>query len=145
MRLGVYGTLLDPEVRALVLGEEWRSGGRPGLLRGWRRVYVAGEAYPGICRRPGAATYVLILEGITSSVLMQADRFEGGYYRRQLLPVVLTGWRGGPEKVAFYVPSPSTRLSGQTWRYDQRWRRRYRSAFMAEARKAFSPWRAAHD
>ena len=72
--LGVYGTLQDAEVRHLVLG---RCRARVAILPDWERVYVAGEIYPGIRRRVGAETDVLILDGLSGRALARGESSRG--------------------------------------------------------------------
>ena len=136
MNLGLYGTLLDPEVRALVFGEAWRDAVRPARLDGWGRYYVAGEKYPGIRRQAGSAIDVLVVEALLPQALAAADAFEGAKYTRQTLAVVFTDPAGGGSRAMFYVPRPAIRLSADEWRYDDAWRQRHRDAFLAEARAA---------
>lgn len=130
--LGVYGTLLDAEVRRLVLG---RCRTRAALLCGWQRVYVAGEVYPGIRMREGAKTNVLVLDGLDRHALDRCDAFEGAEYTRQRLPVRFrTGGHMG--EAMFYVPTAAVRLTGRPWRYDWAWRARHRRAFLTMTREA---------
>lgn len=136
MNLGLYGTLLDPDVRALVLGEAWRDAGRPALLRGWERLYVEGQVYPGIRPAPGAEIDVLVLTGVDLAVLAQADAFEGDEYRRQPLPLTLNGAASGQGDAMFYVPVPGVALTHEPWCYDEDWRARHHTRFMQEARAA---------
>lgn len=136
MNLGLYGTLLDPDVRALVLGEAWRDAGQPALLRGWARLYVEGQVYPGIRPAAGAEIDVLILTGVGPAVLAQADAFEGDEYRRQPLPTFPNGTVGGQSEAMFYVPVAGVVLADKPWRYDGEWRTRHHARFMQETRAA---------
>lgn len=133
MNLGLYGTLLDAGIRALVFGGEWRNAGRPARLEGWGRYYVAGEKYPGIRHEAGSVIDVLVLNGVPPQALAAADIFEGDGYKREALPVVFTDTSGGMGSAMFYVPKPSIRLSRASWRYDAAWCEHHRQAFLAEA------------
>jgi gamma-glutamylcyclotransferase (GGCT)/AIG2-like uncharacterized protein YtfP len=126
--LGVYGTLLDADVRRLVMGAAWRVPGRPARLPGWARFYVAGAAYPGIRVRPGAAVDVELFDDPPPVLLARVDRFEGAEYRRCLLRVV--GADGRAEEAWLYVPAPGLALSARPWRLDAAWRRRHKPAFL---------------
>ena len=134
--LGLYGTLLDAEVRALVLGDAWRNAGQPALLRGWERRYVAGQVYPGIRPAPGAEIDVLVLSDLTAEALAAADWFEGDEYERRSLPIAFTDAAGGRDEALFYIPTPATALAAEPWFYDDLWRRRHHARFMQEARAA---------
>ena len=132
--LGVYGTLLDPQVRDIVLGP---TTARAAILAGWERLFVAGTAYPGIRPRDGSAIDVLVLIGLGSDALARADYFEGEEYDRQTLPVRFAD-DGSAGKAAFYVPRSAVCLSPDAWHYDAAWRYRYLTAFLAEARAMFA-------
>lgn len=136
VNLGLYGTLLDPDIRALVFGEASRTAGRPATLTGWARFYVEGEKYPGIRRRDGSVIDVLVLEGLAAETLAVADSFEGDGYSRETLDVQFTDTAGGNGSAMFYVPKPVIALSAQEWRYDETWRALHAEAFLQEARAA---------
>ena len=109
--LGVYGTLLDAAVRRLVLG---RCRARAAVLTGWERVYVAGEIYPGIRERAGAATDVLVLEGLGPRALARGDAFEGAEYELRVLAVTFGDGSRGEAK--FYIPLANVPLADRSWR-----------------------------
>lgn len=141
MNLGLYGTLLDPQVRALIFGAAWRDAGRPAKLEGWGRYYVEGEKYPGIRRQAGSVIDVLVLDDVPPAALAAADSFEGDEYTREAL-MIFVNEIAGAGAAMFYVPKPSIRLSQDEWRYDEAWRGRYRAAFLKEARNAVAGCRA---
>ncbi|MGY9055414.1 MAG: gamma-glutamylcyclotransferase family protein [Alphaproteobacteria bacterium] len=138
LTLGLYGTLLDPDVRALVFGEAWRTAGRPATLHGWERRYVQGQIYPGIRAARGSTIDVLVLADVPATMLAIADEFEGDEYARQLLPVTYADAQGGEEGAMFYVPSPAIALSNQAWSYDAAWRAAHLAEFLQEAKEALS-------
>jgi gamma-glutamylcyclotransferase (GGCT)/AIG2-like uncharacterized protein YtfP len=127
--LGVYGTLLDAEVRRLVLG---RCRARAAVLEGWERVYVADEVYPGIRECQGAETDVLVLDGLGAKALARGDAFEWAEYERRALQVRFSD--GSAAAAMFYVPTAGVSLSGRPWRYDWAWRTRHRRAFLTMTR-----------
>ncbi len=129
--LAVYGTLLDAEVRRLVLG---RCRTRAATLNGWERLYVAGQTYPGVREQAGAATDVLVLEGLGPQALARGDAFEGPEYERRGVRVDFVD--GSEGEAMLYVPTAGVRLSDRRWRYDWAWRARYRTAFLAMTRAA---------
>jgi len=131
--LGVYGTLLDAEVRRLVLG---RCRPRAAVLEGWERVYVAGEPYPGIRACAGAETDVRVLEGLGAKALARGDAFEGAEYERRVLAVRFAD--GSTGEAMFYIPTAAIRLSDRPWRYDWAWRTHHRPAFLALTRAALT-------
>jgi gamma-glutamylcyclotransferase (GGCT)/AIG2-like uncharacterized protein YtfP len=132
--LAVYGTLLDAEVRRLVLG---RCRARAARLEGWERVYVAGQTYPGIRPRVGAGCDVLVLDGFGPKALARGDAFEGREYERAVLPVTFAA-DGSAGEAMLYVPTAAVGLSDRAWRYDWAWRTRHRKAFLAMTREAMT-------
>ena len=136
INLGLYGTLLDANVRALVLGEAWRNAGRPAVLGGWERRYVAGQVYPGIRPAPGAEIDVLVLNDLTEEALAAADWFEGDEYERRPLPIAFADAAGGQGAALFYIPTSATALAAEPWCYDDAWHSRHHARFMQEARAA---------
>jgi gamma-glutamylcyclotransferase (GGCT)/AIG2-like uncharacterized protein YtfP len=127
--LGIYGTLLDAEVRRLVLGH---CRTRAARLDGWERIFVAGQIYPGIRCRDSATTDVLVLAGLSSLALARCDAFEGAEYERRVLAVTFAD--GSTGEAMFYVPQSSVRLDDRPWRYDWAWRGRYRRDFLTMTR-----------
>ena len=79
MLLFAYGTLMDAEVRALVLGRPAPEA-TPASLRGWRRVRVPGEAYPALAPDPQATVAGLLVELHGAAELDRLRFFEGKYY-----------------------------------------------------------------
>lgn len=134
--LAVYGTLLDADVRRLVLG---RCSGHAAVLHGWERVYVAGEVYPGIRQRQGASVSVMVFQGLDRSALARADAFEGREYVRKLLPVSFDD-DGAAGEAMVYVPTAAVRLTDRVWCYDWAWRCRHRRGFLAMTRVAMAGW-----
>ena len=132
MPLGVYGSLLDTDVRRLVLG---RCRARAAVLAGWHRVYVAGTVYPGIQPLEGAETGVLVLDALNHGAIARCDAFEGAEYERRLLPVRFEAG-GSVGQAMFYVPTSATRLTERPWRYDRAWRARHGRAFLAMTKEA---------
>jgi gamma-glutamylcyclotransferase (GGCT)/AIG2-like uncharacterized protein YtfP len=105
MRFFFYGTLLDPEVRARVLGDE----ARPVLLelavlRGWERYFEAGVPWPMIRRRDGAAVEGALASGLSEAAGRLLDEYEGERYRREKVVVECGG-----ERLAALVYVPALR------------------------------------
>ena len=136
--LGIYGTLLDPQVRALVLGV---VAGRAATLAGWERVYFTGATYPGIRPRADAAIDVLVLCDLSELAVASADAFEGSDYERRVLPVRFAD-NGGAGQAQFYVPKAAARLTARAWRYDDGWLASHLAAFLAEAEALVAGYRS---
>ena len=135
--VAVYGTLRDPDVRAVVMGAGWRSPGIEGRLDGWRTVFVRGAAYPGLRRAVGGSATVEIFRAVPVDVLRWLDLFEaeGEDYRRHALTVA-TG--EGHVEAQVYVPTPRLPLTGVPWHYDAVWRQRHKNAFVRRARRVMA-------
>ena len=85
--LFVYGTLRDPELLSAVLGRP--ATGLAATAPGFAAVHYPGRIYPALVRRPGAATAGLVLTDLTPFEFDLLDAFEGGEYRREILPVMI--------------------------------------------------------
>lgn len=97
-----YGTLQIPEVMAAVTGRRFRF--EPATLRGYVRYRLIGRVYPGLRRRPGAATGGLLYRNVDRLSLARLDRFEDFFYRRQTLGVIAGS--GGSVLADVYVIDP---------------------------------------
>lgn len=81
MRLFFYGTLLDPDVQALVLGRALESAElAPATLPHYRRVYIAGRAYPMILPHRGGAVDGAVAVRLSRDDLARIALYEGDDY-----------------------------------------------------------------
>ncbi len=127
--LFTYGTLLDPDVRRLVMGERWALPHyRPGRLTGWRRCRVRGSMYPLLVAARGHAVDGMVLEGVEAEAAARIAYFESHEYLPRLAPVrclatghAITSW--------VFLPSAGTPVDHRDWRYDA-WVRRHKRAFL---------------
>jgi hypothetical protein len=88
VRYFFYGTLLDPDVRRLVLGSPAASG-VPARLGGFRRVGVAGRSYPTLVPVPDGSVEGLVVDTITPRQRVRLVAFEGREYREIVRTVML--------------------------------------------------------
>ncbi len=98
MLLFTYGTLMDPDVRAVVLG---RDGGAVSAARlsGWRRAPVAGESFPMLVADAAATVDGLLVDLHGETERQRVQFFEG--VRQVLGPVTaLCAARGPVEALA---------------------------------------------
>lgn len=78
MRWFFFGSLLDPEVRTIVVGREpSESARRPGILHGYRRVRVADESYPALKPQPGGRVAGLVVDDLDEHESRRVCFFEG--------------------------------------------------------------------
>ncbi|MFN4284188.1 MAG: gamma-glutamylcyclotransferase family protein [Alphaproteobacteria bacterium] len=132
--LFVYGTLLDAEVRALVIGRAMDDAQLvPAILKNMRRVYIAGRLYPMVIPRRGDSVPGLLLSGLSAEDYARLDAFEGADYRRER-QAVWPADAAEPVNAWFYRtrgagPRPTARL----WELEA-WRARDKAPFLRDAR-----------
>lgn len=81
MRLFFYGTLLDPDVQALVLGRALDPGELiAASLHHFRRVYIASRAYPMILPHRGGAVDGVVTGDLSRDDLARIALYEGEDY-----------------------------------------------------------------
>jgi gamma-glutamylcyclotransferase (GGCT)/AIG2-like uncharacterized protein YtfP len=103
MRLFLYGTLLDPDLLAVLTGRSVPL--TPATLRGWRRVTLHDSRYPTLRRARG------VVEGVVATVdrlaLARLTAYEGPSYL--LRPVVVHTAHGGTPAWAWIAPGGTRR------------------------------------
>lgn len=112
-RLFCYGTLQIPEVIHAVTGRTYT--GAAARLNGYAAFRVKDAEYPGIIPSPGSATDGIVYENVSDDELEVLDLFEGEFYRRKLLTVVL---HNGQTRTAWvYVMRPRYQniLTDESW------------------------------
>ena len=123
-----YGTLLDADVRAAVLGKHADAAVVvPDVLAGWRRVGLRGRTYPVIVPSSGATVDGLAVSfaaGAGSTVTDLLISFEGPEY--EVETVVLSS--GSAASV--FTGSRHCHPSGRPWLLSH-WERRHKRAFCA--------------
>ena len=107
MRIFLYGTLLDPDTLAARSGDPVLPARcRPAVLRGWRRVELAGTPYPTLRPAHGASTEGIVVD-VRPAALRRLIAYEGPAYRLTRL-VVLTE-RGETGAHAWIAPGGTQR------------------------------------
>lgn len=131
MRYFFYGTLMDDDVRRVVLGRRAPRTVTPAVLEGWGRVLVAGASYPAIVRRAGARVDGVLARGIDAAAARRLDRYEGAEYVA-IEAEVRTSARSTPVTAIVFVPRPGhVRTRAGKWDFDI-WRRRRKRSFLAK-------------
>ena len=113
MNLFVYGTLMDPEIMALVAGEA--GNGQTARLSGYVRRRVSGECYPAIVPQAGAVVDGLLYAGLSPKILERLDRFEGENYFRRTVLVELAEEKRVMAQTYVFVDKCRDRLSDENW------------------------------
>jgi hypothetical protein len=81
MRLFFYGTLLDADVRTLVLGPQAEQIAiTPARLAGWRRLRARGKLYPIILEAPGKHVAGIVTSPLDAGAVARLRRYEGPGY-----------------------------------------------------------------
>src|SRR5262245_16383987 len=82
MRFFFYGTLLDRDVMALVLGRRLPPAAyAAAVLRGHARRRAKGASYPTLMRDPAAYVPGAVVGGLSSRDVARLSAFEGPGYR----------------------------------------------------------------
>lgn len=128
MRFFFYGTLIDDDVRALVLGAQ-ASGLEvaPAVLDGWRCVSVRGRTYPAVVRSAAAATRGVLTGALPDSAGAALTAYEGPEY--DLIECDVSA-SGEAATAGVFVAGPSCRVSTRPWDFGA-WQRLHKRTFMA--------------
>jgi hypothetical protein len=134
LRFFFYGTLLDRDIREIVLphlGESLRLV--PGELRGFRRVASRDGPYPVLVPHPNGRVRGRIAEGLDLPGLARAAHFEGDLYRPVVQTVRDRGNRPLPAWV-FVPENPRLQGSRQSWDLGF-WQRRHKRRMLLTAER----------
>ncbi len=136
--LFVYGTLMDADVRTLVIGRPLEAEQlQPAVLKNMRRVYIAGRLYPMVVPRRGAAVQGFLLSGLSEDDYARLDAFEGvdyGRERQTVCPLAADGSESEPILAWLYrTRGVGPRPSPRAWELDA-WRARDKAQFLRDAR-----------
>ena len=123
MRFFFYGTLMDPDLRALVIGRTAGIEIEPATLLGWRRRRAAGFAFPVAVPAPGRRVEGVLARGLDRAAQRRLRHYEEDDYR--LVRVAVRIARNGRSVSAFlFAPARGRFPSGRgEWRLG-RWQRR---------------------
>lgn len=122
MDFSFYGTLMDEDVRATVLGRALPAAKlMPATLVGYRRVCLTGTPYPVLV--PGAEGDLvegLLARGLSTNDSARLVRYEGDAYVVKVLAVEA----GATERVKarVFLPRGNVRVTDETWTLSE-WRR----------------------
>ena len=136
MRFFFYGTLLDRDVTALVLGRRLpASSFVPAMLPGWSRWRVQGGSYPiSLPDRKGSVAGAVV-GGLSARDVARLAAYEGTGYRISSLKV---RFGGGLTTVSVFEPIAS-KLRPTTKPWDLlRWQRQDKKAFVGRLATALS-------
>jgi Gamma-glutamyl cyclotransferase, AIG2-like len=129
-----YGTLLDRDVMALVIGRRLPpSAFVPARLKGHARRRAKGVSYPILVRDPGGKVEGVVVGGLTRRDVERLSAYEGPRYRIAPLKVTVGG---ALKTVSVFEPKEqSFRPVAGVWDLAL-WQGRYKRPFVARIRKA---------
>ncbi|MBF0391062.1 MAG: gamma-glutamylcyclotransferase [Alphaproteobacteria bacterium] len=124
-----FGTLLDPDVRRVVLGRPLPDEATPpAALRGFRRVGVAGRDYPCLLPHPTGLVLGRLACGLDQPSVHRLMVFEGREYH--LVPLtVATPDSDAVRAWAFLSCRFRVEPHARDWSLEA-WRRRHKRAFL---------------
>ena len=133
MRFFFYGTLIDPDVRRVVLGANAARVAeiQPGVLKGWERRAVRGASYPIILPRARGRVHGLLARGLDAQAARRLQAYEGTAYERVTVEIALDD--GICRRAFVFAASHRGRLKPamSAWEYPA-WRARHKTGFMRE-------------
>jgi len=133
LRFFFYGTLIDPDVRRAVLGRAAPARVEPAILRGWRRVPVAGKTYPAITPDPRGAVDGVVARGLGRAACRRLRLYEDDFYDLITVDVELADGFTRPACV-FAVGPGVGRRTAASWDIAD-WQRRHKRLFLATLRR----------
>jgi hypothetical protein len=136
MRFFFYGSLLDPDVTALVLGRRLPPvAWVPAILPGHARRRIREGTYPIAVPDAKAAITGAVVGGLSARDVARLAAYEGARYRIASLKVRIGG---ALRRVAVFAPLEERfQPTAGSWELVD-WQRRHKRAFLARIRPRFS-------
>ena len=136
MRFFFYGTLIDADVRRLVLGRLAPDEVEPATLKGWRRVKLAGLTYPGMVADPKGSVPGVLARGLDRVARQRLVRYEGDEY--ELVPVEVVAGNGKTVSAVTFVSGRALKRAAGSWEIAD-WQRRHKRRFLASLARSGAP------
>jgi hypothetical protein len=119
-----FGTLMDADVRDLVLGPEYSDYEvRRGWLRGFRRVFMPGRTYPMLLPHPHGSVEGILVRGLSVEAVRRLSTFEGPDYH--LVSLEILGETGDKRRAGVFLSDRKVTRGRIFWSLPT-WRRRYK-------------------
>ncbi len=132
VRFFFFGSLMDRDVAALVLGRPVEAGAlQPGILHGYERLVVAGESYPALAPRAGGKVAGLLLHGVGDTDLARMQFFESEEFAPAAYRIELTS--GGYVDAYTFVAREVLEYTDQRWDFAH-WQRHEKPGYLTLAR-----------
>lgn len=136
MRFFFYGSLMDADVRRLVMKKDAPATAEPASVKGWRRVNLVGVTYPGIMRDAKGSVEGVLVRGLGAAARKRLLGYEGPEY--DLIEVEVIDESGGLRRAGMFVPNKA--LTPATGRWDfALWQRRHKKRFLGELARSGNP------
>ncbi len=129
MRFFFYGTLLDPELRRIVVGCDIDVAA--ATLIGWRRLGVVGEHFPLIQRDATGSVAGAVTNPLGAGAMARLRHYEGDGY--QLVTVEVRDLRGAGITAEVFVPPDGRHVGVGAWDFGA-WQRDHRGAILDHLR-----------
>ena len=110
--LYAYGTLMVPSIISLIVGRP--LVGQPARLLGYARFRILDRVYPAIVEAPGGDVPGVLYPGIEEPELSSLDTYEGAFYERRDLSVLVAG-QATPASTYVLRDEHRSRLSNEPW------------------------------
>lgn len=131
MRFFFFGTLMDPDMRRLVVGRELPEEQiEPAVVEHFRRVHVAGRTYPMLLPHASGRVDGLVAHHLDPQAARRLMAYEGPEYH--LVPITVADLRGHPLKAAAFLPDRGVQPDHRPWHL-QTWQHRYKRLFLRRA------------
>jgi hypothetical protein len=139
MRFFFFGSLMDSDVRAAVLGPQAaRLRIAPARLVGYRRWSVSGGHYPMLLPDRESEVEGVLVDGIGRRDAARLHFFEGSEYAPAIRPIIASD---GAQRTAFvYLSSINLRSDRRAWDFAS-WQRSYKPRFLHRAKLRMARYR----
>ncbi|CAA7620222.1 putative avirulence induced gene (AIG) protein [Candidatus Terasakiella magnetica] len=135
MDLLVFGTLMDADILAAILGRRLSPAHmEAATIFDVRRVFVPRRPYPMLIRHPGTKIDGLLLRGLGLRDLARLDRYEGQEYRRirsaRTAAMTVRDRNARTRPVWLYVHKMAEKTKSRDWHFTA-WRSLHKTATLA--------------
>lgn len=132
MQLFVYGTLLDPDVRRIVMQQDVpRENIEEASIHGFRRVHMPGRNWPMLLAHHGSGRVDgVVLHGLDAQALHRLVVFEGDEYH--LVPMAVMDSEGYAVRAGVFVGDRRVPPGHHDW-FLEIWVRRHKRTFLRRA------------
>lgn len=92
---------------------------RRGIVRGYTRLRVLGQHYPGVIPQEGSSVHGIVYHDISSGGWERLDRFEGEMYFRQLVAVEFEDGSGTDAYIYEVKKDHRNQLAATGWSFEE--------------------------